>query len=113
MTASDQKTYKDRLEKLKNLITKEFPSNKFEVKSEPVISISLDRQTKERERNPKIEFSPDYEFMTDSDSNVEEIFQQGIHLAKRILNDPPMKDRIMQGKIQLTHNGAIFSKRKI
>ena len=113
MIGSNQNTYKDRLVKLKNLITKEFISNRFEVQFEPVISVAFDRQRKNNERNPRIEFNTDEDFMTDSDSNVDEVFQQGIRLAKKILKDPPMKDRILQGQIRLTHDGAIFNKRKI
>ncbi|MBW2035150.1 MAG: hypothetical protein JRI94_16505 [Deltaproteobacteria bacterium] len=114
MDGSNQKTYKDRLEKLENLITKEFISNRFEVQFEPVISVAFDRQRKKNERNPRIEFNTDdEEFMTDPDSNVDEVFQQSVSLAKKILNDPPMKNRILQGQILLTDDGAIFNKRKI
>jgi len=113
MNGSNQKIHKDRHENLKNLITKEFASNQFEINFESVISVTLNRPKKENERNPRVEFSPDEDLMTDSDSNIEEVFQQAIHLAKKILNNPPMKDRILQGQIQLTHDGAIFNKRKI
>ena len=113
MNGSDQKIYKDRLKKLKNLITKEFESNQFEINFEPVIFVALNKQKKENERNPRIEFIPDEDLMTDSDSNIKIVFQQAIDLAKEILSDPPMKDRILQGQIQLTHDGAKFKKRNI
>lgn len=111
MNGSDQKIYKDRLKKLKNLITKEFESNQFKINFEPVISIALNKPKKENERNPRIEFSPDEDLMTDSDSNIKIVFQQAIDLAKEILNDPPMNDRILQGQIQLTHDGANYNMR--
>lgn len=113
MNGLDQKIYKERLEKFKNLITKEFAPNKYEIIYEPDISVAVNRSTKGRERNPCIKFGMDEEFMTDSDSKIEEVFQQAIHLAKKILNDPPMKDQILQGQIHLTDDGAIFNKRMI
>ena len=113
MNGSNQKIRKNRHENLKNLITKEFESNQFEINFEPVISIALNKPKKENERNPRIEFITDEDLMTDSDSNIKIVFQQAIDLAKEILNDPPMNDRILQGQIQLTHDGAIFNKRKI
>ena len=112
MDGSNQKTYKDRFEKLKKLITKEFISNRFEVQFKPVVSVAFDRQKEKNERNPRIEFNTNEDFMTDLDSNVDEVFQQSIGLAKEILNNPPMKDRILQGEVLLTHEGAIFKKRK-
>jgi hypothetical protein len=51
--------------------------------------------------------------MTDEDSKVDEVFQQGINCAKKVLNDPPISDRFLQGEILLTHGGAKFNKRKI
>ena len=115
MNDSNKKIYDNRLEKLKNLIAKEFPSDRFEIifKEKDIISVAVLTSKTGKERVPRIEFSTNEEFMTDLDSNVDEVFQQGIHLAKKILNDPPMKDRILQGQILLTDDGAIFNKRKI
>ena len=115
MNDSNKKVYDNRLEKLKNFITKEFPPDRFEIifKENDIISVAILPPKTGKERVPRIEFSATEEFMTDLDSNVGEIFQQSIHLAKKILNDPPMKNRILQGQILLTHNGAIFNKRKI
>lgn len=112
MNGSDQKIYKDRLKKLKNLITKEFESNQFEINFEPVISVALNKRKKENERNPRIEFSPDEDLMTDSDSNYEEVFNNGIQIAKQKLEDPPFRHRYFQGEILLTHQGAIFKARE-
>jgi hypothetical protein len=113
MDGSNQNTYKDRLAKLKNLITKEFISNRYEVQFEHVISVTFDKQGGKKQRNPRVEFETDENFMTDLDSNIDEVFQQAIDLAKNILSDPPMKDRILQGQILLAHEGAIFRKREI
>ena len=113
MNDSNKKIYDNRLKKLKNLIVKEFPSDRFEIKFVNVDKISVkvlsSRTGKERVR--RIEFRTDEEFMTDSDSDLVEIFEQGIQIAKQILNNPPIKERILQGEIQLTHEGAIFKKR--
>ena len=112
MNGSDQKINKDRLKKLKNLITKEFESNQFEINFESVISVALNKPKKENERNPRIEFIPDEDLMTDSDSNIKIVFQQAIDLAKKILNDHPLRNLILQGQIQLTHDVAIFKARE-
>ena len=115
MNDSNKKIYDNRLEKLKNLITKEFPPIRFGIifKQNDIISVAILPPKAEKKRVPRIEFSATEEFMTDLDSNVGEVFQQGIHLARKILNDPPMTNRILQGQILLTHKGAIFNKRKI
>jgi len=114
MNDSNKKIYDNRLEKLKNLIAKEFPSDRFEIifKEKDIISIAVLISRTGKERVPRIEFSTNEEFMTDLDSDFKKIFEQGIQIAKNVLDNPPTKHRILQGEIQLIHDGPIFKKRQ-
>lgn len=51
--------------------------------------------------------------MTDMDSQIDEIFSQGIQIAKEILDTPPFVNHNFQGEIVLDHGGAVFKKRQI
>ncbi len=108
MNLSEKDTYQKRLEILNKLIQKEFPSEKIDSKHGEIISISRTSSITEKERRSRIDFNPDYDFMTDSDSNYEEVFNNGIQIAKQKLEDPPFRHRNFQGEILLTHEGASF-----
>ena len=112
MNLSEEDTYQKRLEILKKLIQKEFPSEKIDFKHGGIISVSRAISITEKERSPRIDVNPDYDFMTDSDSNYEEVFNNGIQIAKQKLEDPPFRHRNFQGEILLTHEGAIFKARE-
>jgi hypothetical protein len=112
MNNSEEDTYQKRLEILKKLIKKEFPSEKIDFKDSGIISVSRPSSITEKERNPRIDFNPDYDFMTDSDSNYEEVFSNGIQIAKQKLENPLFKHRNFQGEILLKHEGAIFKARE-
>ena len=111
MNNSEENTYQKRLEILKKLIKKEFPSEKIDFKDGGIISVSRASSITEKEISPRIDFNPDYDFMTDSDSNYEEVFSSGIQIAKEKLEDPPFRNRNFQGEILLRHEGAIFKAR--
>ena len=110
MHDTNQKIYLKRFETLKSLINKELSSCKIEI-NRGMIAVSRLGSTTGRERNPRIVFNPDEDFMTDLDSD-EKIFDRGIQAAKQILEDPPLKNRNFQGEILLTHQGAVFKQRK-
>jgi len=112
MNLLEEDTYKKRLEILKKLIQKEFSSERIDFKHGGIISLSLDSPITEKERSPRIDFNPDYDFMTDLDSNYEEVFNNGVQIAKQKLEDPPFKNRNFQGEILLKHGGAIFKERE-
>ena len=112
MNLSEEDTYQKRLEILKKLIQKEFPSEKIDFKHGGIISVSRASSITEKERSPRINFNPDYDFITDSDSNYEEVFNNGIQIAKQKLEDLPFRHRNFQGEILLTHEGAIFKARE-
>jgi preprotein translocase subunit SecB len=112
MNNSEEDTYQKRVEILKKLVKKDFPSEKIYFKDSGIISVERPGSITEKERSPRIDFNPDYDFMTDSDSNYEEVFNQGIQKAKQILEDPPLKNRNFQGEILLIHEGAIFKARE-
>lgn len=112
MTLSEKDTYQKRLEILKNLIQREFSSETINFKHGGIISVSRNSSITVKERNPRIDFNPDYDFMTDSGSNYEKIFSNGIQVAKQKLEDPPFRHRYFQGEIILSHEGAIFRARE-
>ena len=111
MTLSEEDTYQNRLEILKKLIQKEFSEEITNFKHGGIISVSRASSITEKERSPRIDFNPDYDFMTDSDSNYEGVFSSGIQIAKEKLEDPPFRNRNFQGEILLRHEGAIFKAR--
>lgn len=111
MNLSEEDTYKKRLEILKKLIQKEFSSEKIDFKHGGIVSLSRDSSMTEKKRSPRIDFNPDYDFMTDLDSNYEEVFNNAIQIAKQKLEDPPFRHRNFQGEILLRHQGAVFKAR--
>ena len=112
MTLSEKDTYQKRLEIFKKLIQSEFSSETINFKHGGIISVSRDSSITVKERKPCINFNPDYDFMTDLDSNYEEVFSNGIQIAKQKLEDPPFIHRNFQGEIILKHEGAIFKARE-
>ena len=112
MTLSEEDTYQKRLKILKKLIQKEFPSENINFKHGGIISVSRVNSITERKRSPRIDVNPDYDFMTDSDSNYEEVFDKGIQIAKQKLENPPFRHRNFQGEILLRYEGAIFKARE-
>jgi hypothetical protein len=50
--------------------------------------------------------------MTDMDNDFEEISDQGITLAKAILETPPFPNRNLQGEVVLDNSGAVFQERE-
>ena len=98
MNNSEQDTYQKRLEILKKLIKKEFPSEKIAFKDGGIISVSSTNSITEKGRSPRIDFNPDYDFMTDSDSNYEEVFSNGVQIAKQKLEDPTFNIGISKAK---------------
>jgi hypothetical protein len=115
MDDREKKTYTERIEYLKSLITKEFPPDSYEISFNSIISVSLcvPKTIKYKERIPSVRFSPEENCMTDIDNGFENIFKQGILIAKDILKNPPLPDKILQGSILLQNNGAIFEKRPL
>jgi hypothetical protein len=103
----------NRLNKLRKLIQKEFASGKYVISLEPEISISSSAPTKGSTRVPRVTFSYTEEIMTDMDSQIDEVFLHGIQIAKDILKNPPLVDRILQGDVLLDHGGAVFNKRLV
>lgn len=113
MNQSDQETYLKRFEILKNLIKEHFPSDEiFEDCSQGRISVSRPRSTTGRKRSPRIDFCPDEDLLTDSNSNFKVVFYHAIQKAKQVLENPPLKHLNFQGKILLTHGGTRFTQRR-
>lgn len=113
MNQSDQETYLKRFEILKNLIKAQFPSDEIvEHRSQGRISVSHPRSITGKARSPRIDFCPDEDLMTDSNSNFKEVFNHGIQKAKQVLENPPLNQLNLQGKILLTNGGARFIQRK-
>jgi len=109
----EQERYHKRFENLKSLIKKNFPNDNVEpILEKTAISVSRLKSITGKERNPRIEFHPDNNFMTDLDSDFKKVCDEGIEKAKEILENPPLKNQILQGKIFLTHEGARFEKRE-
>jgi len=111
MNGSHQSIYEDRLSKLRSLIAKEFTPEKFEIEFGPTISVSVTGPKNGKRRVPRIRFAPTEEFMTDMDTDFDQISNQGIILAKEILKNPPFPNRNFQGEIVLDHGGAGFQER--
>ena len=103
----------ERLNELKKLIKEEFPSGKFEINFDPIISVSFSAPQNGNIRIPRISFNYSEELMTDIDSQIDEVFSQGIQIAKKVLDTPPFVNHNFQGEIFLDHGGAVFNKRQI
>ncbi len=111
MGDSYQKIHRARLERLKTLIGEEFPSEKFQVHFEPLISVSRIGSGRAKERVPRIELSPNDEFMQNLDSDFDSVCTEAIRMARDILENPPFRARNFQGTIVLDHGGVTFKKR--
>jgi hypothetical protein len=111
MNSSHQSICEDRLSKLRSLIAKAFKPERFEIEFEPTISVSITGPKNRTRRVPRIRFAPTEEFMTDLDTDFDQISNQGVMLAKEILKNPPFPNRNFQGEIVLDHGGAGFQER--
>ena len=111
MGDSYQEIHRARLERLKTLIGEEFPSEKFQVHFEPLISVSCISSGRAKERVPRIVLSPSDEFMQDLDSDFDSVFTEAIRMARYILENPPFLGRNFRGTIVLGHGGVTFKKR--
>jgi len=109
MNGEENQRARKRFKALENLIKKEFPNEKFKYEEDKtLIKVSRRKFIAGLERKPNIVFHPDYDFMTDLDSDFEETVKQGIQIAKNILENPPFKNKNFQGDISLKLEGATF-----
>ena len=111
MNQSEQETYLKRFEILQKLIKENFPSYNI-VEQQGKISVSRPRPIGGKARSPRIDYFPNEDFMTDSNSRFKKVFNDAIQMAKQVLENPPLKYLNFQGKILLTHGGARFIQRK-
>jgi hypothetical protein len=99
----------DRIIELIELIQKEFPSH--EINTEHEISVIRPKAIT-RKRDRRISFFPSGELLADQDSNFISRFNEGIKMARIILDHPPFEDRIYQGDVVMMSNSVVFKQRK-
>ena len=103
------KTELERRKIFSEFVTKAFPEADVEGIPIPQINKPDGWEIAIRVKKPKylsIIIRPRRPLMTDFNVNFLEVFLQGIQGAKRILNNPPLKEKDFQGTILLNHKGV-------
>jgi hypothetical protein len=74
--------------------------------SDPTWRVAIERPHKPR--SPRVVLRPTEALMTDVGNGFMDVFRHAIQLARKVLRNPPLKDRNYQGTIYLDNRGATF-----
>jgi hypothetical protein len=109
MSKKGFKSRKARFTELTELIKKKFPLH--EITSANELSVIRPKSITKK-RDHRISFFPSGELLADPDGNFFSRVNEGIAIARIILDHPPCEDRIYQGDVVMTINSVIFKQRR-
>ena len=110
----DRERIKHRLDQLEGAIMSEWTSAEIErLPSKDSVDLSRIRVEIENQQGTgrsriAIIFSGDLPLMSDTNIQYNRIFNVGIQRARRVFNEVPNKERILQGSIMMTSKNVTF-----